>query len=93
MDLVAAIVGGRKFAGPIRLRGMSAHNAASMRTERPKWGRFANVGFRRQSKRSCLSASSIDTAPHGVRALSVLPIQTDRLFDKARRILHELRCL
>lgn len=39
------------------------------------------------------SCSSRNVTGHSQRALSVLPIQTDRLFDKARRILHELRCL
>lgn len=59
----------------------------------PQWGRFQNFGFRRQSKRSCLSASSIGTAPRGVRTLSVFPIQTDRPFNEAVRVLHEMRCV
>ncbi len=41
----------------------------------------------------CTSNSSPDVAGHCQLVLAVLPIQTDRLFDEATRVLHEMRCV
>jgi hypothetical protein len=37
------------------------------------------------------SCSSRNGTGHSQRALSVLPIQTDRLFDETLRVLHKMR--